>query len=106
MRELTSLVSVTTMTKHVKPPKVWSTAEAKAKLSEVIDRAAAEGPQHVLRHGKPSVVIVSIEDWSKLKRGRSAVEVLTDPSYGVLSEDEAEMLFARDRSPERPVPEF
>ena len=30
----------------------WSAAEAKAKFSEVIEKARTEGPQHVTRHGK------------------------------------------------------
>jgi len=94
------------MTKRARFPRLWTAAEAKAKLSELVAKAISEGPQHVTRNGKPVVVIVSMEDWAKLKPDRSAVEVLTDPRYGVLSDDEAQELFARDRSPEREPPEF
>ncbi len=34
----------------------WSLADAKAKLSEVVDRAMREGPQRITRHGRPAVV--------------------------------------------------
>src|SRR4051812_33471097 len=36
----------------------WTLAVAKARLSEVVDRAQA-GPQTITRNGKPSAVIVS-----------------------------------------------
>jgi prevent-host-death family protein len=37
-------------------------AGAKARLSEVIERAQTD-PQIITRHGKPSVVMVSAEEW-------------------------------------------
>ena len=46
----------------------WSLAEAKAKFSEVVERARTEGPQHVTRNGKDAVVVVSVEDWRKRDR--------------------------------------
>ncbi|HEX3918701.1 MAG TPA: type II toxin-antitoxin system Phd/YefM family antitoxin [Caulobacteraceae bacterium] len=42
----------------------WSLAEAKAKFSELVEKARSEGPQHVTRNGKEAVVIVSAEDWA------------------------------------------
>lgn len=45
----------------------WQLAEAKNRLSEVIDRAVSEGPQQVTRRGKPVAVVVSIEEFTKLK---------------------------------------
>jgi prevent-host-death family protein len=44
-------------------------AEAKARFSEMIEQAVSEGPQVVTRKGKPTVVVVSVEEWShRLKR--------------------------------------
>ncbi len=43
----------------------WSAAQAKAKFSEVIERARHEGPQHVSRNGKDAVVVVSAEEWMR-----------------------------------------
>ncbi len=47
----------------------WSVAQAKARLSEVIDRALKEGPQAITRNGRPAVVVVAIEEWAR-KTGR------------------------------------
>jgi prevent-host-death family protein len=43
----------------------WTVAEAKAKFSEVIDRAQSNGPQIVTRSGRKSVVVVSAEEWER-----------------------------------------
>jgi antitoxin Phd len=37
----------------------WKVAEAKARFSELIDKALREGAQEITRHGKPTVVVVS-----------------------------------------------
>jgi prevent-host-death family protein len=44
---------------------IWTVAAAKAKFSEVIDRAQSSGPQVVTRSGRKSVVIVSAEEWER-----------------------------------------
>jgi prevent-host-death family protein len=46
----------------------WTVAEAKAKLSEVIDQALSLGPQIVTRSGRKTVVIVSVEEWDRKTR--------------------------------------
>jgi prevent-host-death family protein len=43
----------------------WSVAQAKARFSEVIEKAKTEGPQHVSRNGKDAVVVVSAAEWSR-----------------------------------------
>jgi prevent-host-death family protein len=44
---------------------LWTVAEAKAKFSELIERAGKQGPQTVTRYGKEAVVIVSAEEWKR-----------------------------------------
>jgi prevent-host-death family protein len=44
---------------------VWTVAQAKAKLSEVIDNAQKYGPQAITRNGRPTVVVVSAEEWER-----------------------------------------
>ena len=85
----------------------WSLAEAKAKFSEVVEKALTEGPQHVTRNGRPAVVVVPEAEWQRVSaKRRSVVDVLLDPSIrGILTEDEA-TLFERDRNPGRPPPKF
>ncbi|HEX3821187.1 MAG TPA: type II toxin-antitoxin system Phd/YefM family antitoxin [Candidatus Sulfotelmatobacter sp.] len=46
----------------------WTVAEAKAKFSEVIDRAASEGPQTITRNGRTTAVIVGAEEWERKTR--------------------------------------
>jgi prevent-host-death family protein len=55
----------------------WTVGEAKAKLSEVSERARSRGPQTVTRHGRSAVVIVSAEEWRrKTERSGTLVEFL------------------------------
>ncbi|ABS70290.1 prevent-host-death family protein (plasmid) [Xanthobacter versatilis] len=54
----------------------WTVTDAKARLSEVIERAQRD-PQVIARHGKPSAVGVSAEEWSrKTARRGTLVEFL------------------------------
>jgi len=43
----------------------WSVAEAKARFSEVIDRALSEGPQTITRKGRTTAVVVGAEEWER-----------------------------------------
>ena len=54
----------------------WTIAEAKARFSELIDRANANGPQTITRHGRTAAVVVSAEEWErKTKRRSNLVEL-------------------------------
>lgn len=44
---------------------IWTVAEAKAKLSEVIERAQSSGPQTITRNGRTAVVVVDAEEWQR-----------------------------------------
>ena len=44
---------------------IWSVAEAKAKFSEVIDRAMSQGPQTITRKGRTAAVIVGADEWQR-----------------------------------------
>lgn len=44
----------------------WQLQEAKAKFSEIVQKAIDEGPQTVTRHGKDAVVVVSSAEYRKL----------------------------------------
>jgi prevent-host-death family protein len=48
----------------------WQLQDAKARLSELIKSAHNEGPQQVTVRGKPSVIVISIEDFEAMKRQR------------------------------------
>ena len=58
------------------PGGTWTLAGAKARLSEVVERAQA-GPQTITRHGKNAVVVVSAAEWErKTKRKGTFAEFL------------------------------
>ena len=61
----------------------WTVADAKARLSEVIERAQTN-PQIITRHGKPSAVIVSAEEWARktTRKGTLAEFLLASPLRG------------------------
>jgi prevent-host-death family protein len=53
----------------------WTVAEAKAKLSELINRAQSRGPQTITRNGHAAAVLVSAEEWErKTKRNGNLAE--------------------------------
>jgi prevent-host-death family protein len=55
----------------------WSVANAKARLSEVLEKARTEGPQMITSNGKETAVVVGIEEWErKTRRQGSLAEFL------------------------------
>ena len=60
MTIIVKMVNEVTMT-HVS---TWSVAEAKAKLSQVLEQAR-EGPQTITRNGRATAVVVSVEEWER-----------------------------------------
>jgi len=77
----------------------WPLQEAKNKLSEVIDRAAKGGPQVVTRHGKRVAVIVSAQEFDRLRGAGSSLwqYLRAAPTKGL------PLRIERDRSPGRTV---
>jgi antitoxin Phd len=45
----------------------WQFQLAKNKLSEVVGHALKSGPQEITRHGKKTAVVISMEDYLRLK---------------------------------------
>jgi prevent-host-death family protein len=62
----------------------WTVAEAKAKFSEVLDRAQAEGPQTITRNGKKAAVLVAADEWERKtkRRGNLAEFFASSPLRG------------------------
>lgn len=71
---------------------IWQLQTAKQKLSEVVDRALAEGPQVISRHGRDTAVVVSIDDFRRLTADDGLKAYLLDgPSLdGVVLEHAAD----------------
>ncbi len=46
----------------------WTVAQAKAKLSEVIESAHTQGPQTITRNGRRTAVVIDAEEWERRTR--------------------------------------
>lgn len=46
----------------------WQLQDAKNKFSSLVDKAQHNGPQIVTKHGKDAVVIMSVDEYKKLKK--------------------------------------
>ncbi len=67
--------------------KSWQLQEAKNSFSTVVEKALTDGYQVVTRHGQPTVVIMSVEEFRKLKPPRqSLVDFLADSPLHTLGE--------------------
>jgi prevent-host-death family protein len=77
----------------------WTLAVAKARLSEVVDHAQHE-PQTITKNGKPSVVVVSVEEWARktVRKGTLAEFLLSSPLRG------ADIDLERQRDEPRDLP--
>jgi prevent-host-death family protein len=77
----------------------WTVAGAKARLSEVMERAQSS-PQTITRNGKPSVVVVSAEEWQRktVRKGTLAEFLLESPLRG------ADLDLERQRDRPRDLP--
>lgn len=51
----------------------WTVAEAKAKFSELIDRAREQGPQVVTRSGKRTAIVVSADEWDQRVKPKTSL---------------------------------
>ena len=72
----------------------WQLQEAKAKFSALVQKALDEGPQTVTRHGKETVVVLSVKDYARLREREPSlkdilmsgpegdVDLEREPDYG------------------------
>ncbi len=54
-----------------RPAGAWRLQDAKAQFSELVRRAARDGPQHVTVHGRDAVVVVGADEFRRLKGERT-----------------------------------
>jgi len=65
------------VTKQTVPSGHWALQDAKARFSEVVRKAKTEGPQTITVHGREAVVVLSIEEYRRI-RGEPTGQVLID----------------------------
>jgi prevent-host-death family protein len=71
----------------------WQLQQAKAKFSQLVQMAVDEGPQTVTRHGKPTVVVLSAEQFELMKKRQIDLKDLLP----LLAPDELDLERKRDR---------
>ena len=67
-------MSNTTKLRRLPPanlPNHWPLQNAKARFSELVRRVRNDGPQHVTVHGREEVVVISAEEFRRLKGGET-----------------------------------
>ena len=70
--------------KVARAPGRWLLQDAKARFSELVRRVHSEGPQHVTVHGRDEVVVVSAEEFRRLKgdqTGEALIAALQSSPY-------------------------
>jgi antitoxin Phd len=75
----------------------WQLQEAKAKFSELVQKAIDEGPQTVTRHGKDAVVVLAAEQFELMKKRQIDLKDLLQ------SAPWHELEIERDKSPPREI---
>ena len=78
----------------------WALQDAKARFSEVVRKAKTEGPQHITVHGREEVIVISVEEYRRVKgrqTGKDLVQVLQQsPLSDVTIDHEATYAPVRD----------
>jgi prevent-host-death family protein len=66
---MTRIVKSTTPRRRKGGPKAgqWLLQDAKARFSELVRRVRSDGPQRVTVHGRDEVVVISAEEFRRLK---------------------------------------
>jgi len=77
----------------------WQLQEAKAKFSEVVKLANREGPQEITMRGQPTAILISKEDFQRIKGKKPSLVALmrSSPLKGI------DLDLERDTSPVRNI---
>lgn len=71
-------------------PGHWALQDAKARFSEVVRKAKTEGPQQITVHGHEEVVVISVEEYRRIKgepTGEVLIKAMQDPRVRDLNFD-------------------
>lgn len=76
----------------------WQLQEAKNKFSKLVEKAQHEGPQFVTKHGKETVVVLSVEEYKKIVKPESDLFqfIQASPLSRTLIKIERDKSLARD----------
>jgi prevent-host-death family protein len=79
-------------------PRQWQLQEAKARSSEVVERALTGEAQVVTRRGRPAVVVIPYEEYERMHSGE---ESGWDTFKGAPRIEEDDLPLERDKTPIR-----
>mgnify|MGYP003934349051 CR=1 FL=1 len=82
-------------------PGAWKLQDAKARFSELVRLAAEAGPQHVTVNGKEKAVVLSADDYRRLRgepMGDALVRLLAETDL-----NDVEFEHAKTRGPVRDI---
>jgi prevent-host-death family protein len=82
-------------------PSPWKLQDAKARFSELVRLAGEAGPQHVTVNGKEKAVVLSTEDYRRLRgepTGDALVQLLAEADL-----DDVEFEHPKSRGPVRDI---
>lgn len=75
----------------------WKLEDAKNRFSEVVRRALAHQPQLVTRNGHDAVVVLSVEDYDRLRAPGNLVDFLRQsPLAAALAAEDLDLERSRD----------
>lgn len=79
--------------------KTWQLQDAKAHLSELVKNASSGSPQEITLRGKPAVVVLSTQQYEKLKKPKQKLVTFLrqSPLMGI------EIKLERDKTPARDI---
>jgi prevent-host-death family protein len=84
-----------------RPAGSWPLQDAKARFSELVRRVRSEGPQHVTVHGRDEVVVISADEFRRLKGERTGAALVAAMQASPCRDIDIEP--GRDRMPVRDV---
>jgi prevent-host-death family protein len=63
----------------------WQLQDAKNHFSEVVENALSQGPQEIIRRGKKTVVVLSIDEYRRLRCKKTSLAAFfrTSPLAGI-----------------------
>ena len=80
----------------------WKLEDAKNRFSELVRRAASQGPQFVTKHGKEAAVVLSAQEYRALTQSTDLVDFLcSSPLADALQSGDLKL--ERSREPSREV---
>lgn len=83
----------------------WHLQDAKNNFSKLVREAIKNGPQTVTLRGEPAAVVLSVEDYDRLKGKKPSLAefILSGPAW---DDDIVELINQRSKTPSRPPIDF